>query len=308
MIITQQYIIILVISLILTVITLAIDKHKALRNTAALILVILIIWLCVINFAATLTLLVLFTGIISLIDLLFFHRRRLLRGKPQPLIVEYARSFFFVLLLVWVIRSFIVQPYRVPSGSLQPTIKPGDFLAVNQFAYGVRFPVLNSKFINTGEPKRGDIVLFYSPPNPSIIFIKRLIGLPGDVVAYKNKVLYINGKEMKQTALGSTIDDEPALGPIPEEHIPVLLKTEDLDGVKHEIYVMPSGGMDRDFEMTIPSGTYFMMGDNRDNSDDSRVWGVVPEENLIGKPFGIWFSWDSLNHRVRWDRIPMAVK
>ncbi|HVV67880.1 MAG TPA: signal peptidase I [Gammaproteobacteria bacterium] len=260
------------------------------------------------NFPATLTALVVGCGIIALIDMLFFRRKRLSAKQKQSVIVENARSFFWVLLLVWVIRSFLIQPYRVPTGSLQPTVAPGDFLVVNQFAYGLRFPVGNTKIVPIAEPKRGDIVLFYAPPDPSIVFVKRLVGLPGDHIQYKDKVLYINGKAMPQQFVSEAVDDEPA-GINPEEHIPVALKTENLMGVKHSIYVRPiDEGLTQDVDVVVPPGNYFMMGDNRDNSDDSRTWGFVPEQNLIGKAFGIWMSWDAINHRVRWNRIGKAVK
>ncbi len=320
MIITKQYLLIIILAIIIMLFTWFIDspwltqryppKHfKSLSTAGSILLVLLIIWLCVMNFPATLTALVAGCGLIALIDILFFRRKRLKAGYKESVIVENARSFFWVLLLVWVIRSFIIQPYRVPSGSLQPTVEPGDFLVVNQFAYGLHFPVTNDKLVSIGEPKRGDIVLFYAPPNPSIVFVKRLVGLPGDHVKYQDKVLYINGKEMAQQDMGNTVDDEPPLGGNPEEHIPVSLKKENLDGVVHSIYVMPPDtGLTANVDVIVPPGNYFMMGDNRDNSDDSRTWGTVPEKNLIGKAFRIWMSWDSLNHRVRWNRIGMAVR
>lgn len=319
MIITSNYILILILAVFLTLFAWGLDApsmasrvgpggFKRIRNLAALLLVILIVWLCVINFPVTLTALVVGTGLISLIDLCFFRRKRLILKREQPLIVENARSFFVVLLLVWIVRSFIIQPYRVPTGSLQPTVQPGDFLVVNQYAYGLRFPVGNREFLPVGKPKRGEIALFYFPPNPSLVFVKRVIGVPGDRVEYRDKVLYVNGKEMKQIALDSTVDDEPAVGGNPEQHIPVEVKEEDLDGVKHRIFINQGMGLGDDFDVTVPPGHYFMMGDNRDNSDDSRMWGFVPDANLIGKAFGIWMSWDAIHHRIRWDRIGMAVK
>lgn len=319
MIITKEYIWILILTVFLTLLTWLIDApriteqyppnhFRRLRKTGLWLVTLLIIWLCVLNFPATLTALVIGCGLIAGIDWLLFRKKRLAKERPQPVIVEQARSFFWVLLIVWVIRSFIVQPYRVPSGSLQPTVMPGDFLVVNQFAYGLRFPVTNDKLVPIGKPQRGDIVLFYAPPDPSIVFVKRLIGLPGDHIQYRNKVLYINGKEMTQEKIKDTMDDEPRIGNNPEEHIPVEQKEENLDGLKHMIYVMPVGeGMTGDVDVVVPPGQYFMMGDNRDNSDDSRVWGFVPEHNLIGKAFGIWMSWDALNHRIRWSRIGKSL-
>jgi len=250
------------------------------------------------DFPLYLTLGVLIAGVISLMDRLVWAPKRKTKGSKQPLVVEYARSFFPVLLVVWIIRSFIVQPYRVPTGSLEPTVMPGDFIAVNQFAYGLKFPVLNTKFISTGEPKRGDIALFYWPVNTKIIFVKRVIGLPGDQVEYKNKTLTINGKTMPQHFLREDFSIEPG-----EKPVVVELKTEDLSGVKHKIFVKPMGGLDQDVSVKVPKGMYFVMGDNRDASEDSRAWGFVPEHNLIGKAFYVWMSWDPIKHNIRWNRI-----
>lgn len=318
MIITTQYILLFSLAIFLTVFAWFIDANwikkrygadhfKSLRTVAIWLLVILIIWLCVLNFPVTLTTLVFACGLIVLIDQLFIRRR--VSAYQQPVIVENARSFFWVLLVVWVIRSFIIQPYRVPTGSLQPTVKPGDFILVNQYAYGLHFPIGNAKFLNVGEPKRGDIVLFYAPPNPSIVLVKRVVGLPGDHVEYRNKVLYINGKEMPQTLLGKAIDDEPAMGAMPEEHIPVDVKEENLDGVIHKIFIASdTPGLNEDIDVQVPPDHYFMMGDNRDNSDDSRTWGFAPAHYLIGKAILTWMSWDAIKNEIRWDRIGQVVK
>lgn len=323
MIITSQFLILLACAILLTITALCVDtaffmRHfgapsvKFLRVLLAILLILVIVSMGAENFPATLTLLVIGTGIIALFDRLFFHRKRVAENRRRGLIVENCYAFFGVLLLVWVIRSFIIQPYRVPTGSLQPTVEPGDFLVVNQFAYGLRFPVTNQQLVAVGKPQRGDIILFYWPSNPSIVFVKRLIGLPGDHVEYRNKVLYVNGQEMTQTALGETIDDEPAMYPNPEEHIPVMMKEENLAGIKHRIYMIGDNRLQnmsaQDFSVTVPPGHYFMMGDNRDNSDDSRSWGFVPDNYLIGKAFGIWMSWDAIAHRPRWNRIGLAVK
>lgn len=250
-----------------------------------------------IDFPLILTVAVLLSGFISLLDILFFSKRRLAKGQVKPgKIVEYSRSFFPVLLLVLVIRSFIVQPFRVPTGSLEPTIAPGDFIAVNQFAYGLRLPVTNTKIVNIGEPKTGQVAVFRWPQDTSIDFVKRVIGVPGDHIEYKNKVLYVNGKQATQTYIGPAIDSEP------EGDIPVQQYTEDLNGVKHLININPNAPT-IDFDITVPAGEYFMMGDNRDDSADSRMWGYVPEANLIGKGFIVWMNWNSQTHRVNWQRI-----
>ncbi len=185
---------------------------------------------------------------------------------------------------------------------------PGDFIAVNQFAYGLKFPIGNFKLIPVGEPKRGDIVLFHYPPNPKVIYVKRLIGEPGDHIVYKNKVLYINGKKQPQKLLGHDFD----YGNGPGQTAPVDVYEEKLDGKWHKIFRRPDSTDGNfpmqsdalgDFSYTVPKGEYFMMGDNRDNSADSRYFGAVPEKNIIGKAFGVWMSWDPVHHRIRWDRI-----
>lgn len=255
-----------------------------------------------IDFPFVLTMLVIISGIIALIDILFFAKKRKISGKKQPIIFEYARSFFPILLLVWGIRSFLVQPYRVPTGSLEPTVLPGDFIVVNQFSYGLRLPVLNKKLVSIGEPKTGDIVLFRWPPNPSTIYVKRVIGVPGDHVIYKNKVLTINGKVMSQESLGSAFDFEPGDPPIPSQ-----LKEENLNGIKHKILLSNQDRKAPVYDIVVPKNMYFMVGDNRDDSGDSRMWGFVPEANLVGKAFGIWMSWDSDKSTVRWQRIGTPI-
>lgn len=247
------------------------------------------------SFSFYLTLAVIITGVISLLDKCYYRKRR--TGKTSPL-VDYARAFFPILLVVWVMRSFLFQPYRVPTGSLEPTIMPGDFIAVEQFAYGLRMPVLNEKVVKIEEPKRGDIALFHWPVNPKIVFVKRVIGLPGDHIVYKNKTLYINGIKVKQKFLHKT-NDEGTLG-YPRL---VYVKQENLLGNVHNIYVEPDADQAGEYKKIVPPGHYFMMGDNRDNSDDSRQWGFVPERNLIGKACVVWMSWDALHRKVRWDRM-----
>lgn len=255
------------------------------------------------DFPLILTSIVLITGIISLLDVAFLAKKRLASGKEQPRVIEYARSFFPVLLVVLLIRSFIVQPYRVPTGSLEPTVLPGDFIIVNQFAYGLRLPVINTKIVNIGEPKTGDIALFHWPKDPRILFVKRVIGTPGDHIVYKNKALTINDKVMSQKDLGMVLDDEYSVS------YPVELKEEQLpNNLTHKIFIHKDSNLDDGFDITVPEGNYFMLGDNRDNSGDSRIWGFMPEENLVGKALGVWMSWDSKNNRIRWERIGKAVK
>ena len=312
--ITATYILTLIPLLIVVGLTLAFEPShfegksyqgsmKILRNIALAVLVLFIILLSYQEFPLTLSLAVIIMGVISLIDKIWFDKKRKAANKTIPVITEYSRSLFLVLLLVWVIRSFLVQPYRVPTGSLEPTIEPGDLIAVNQFAYGLRLPVLRKKIVSIGDPKVGDIVLFHWPPHPLTLFVKRLIGVPGDHIIYKNKILYINGKEMPQKLISKALDVEPG-----EQPKPVELKEEDLMGVHHKIYVRKTGGETADFNITVPKGMYYMMGDNRDDSDDSRAWGFVPARDLVGKAFIVWMSWDPFKHRIRWDRIGTWIK
>lgn len=251
-----------------------------------------------IDFPFILTMAVIVVGVIALADVLVFANRRVAINETKvPYIIEFSRSFFIPLLLVWIIRSFIVQPYRVPTGSLEPTVLPGDFIVVKQFSYGLRLPIFNTKIVKVGEPKRGDIALFHYPVDPKVTFVKRVIGLPGDHIVYKNNILYVNGKEMKQKYIGKGVDIEQ--GGITSE---VDQYIEDLDGVKHSIFLKPSASS-IETDVKVPEGHYFMIGDNRNESLDSRYWGFVPDIMLVGKAFGIWMSWDSINNSIRWNRL-----
>jgi len=243
-----------------------------------------------------LTLLALISGGIALVDILYLSKKRRSSHKKQPIIIEYARSFFPVFLLVLLIRSFIIQPYRVPTGSLAPTILPGDFVVVSQYAYGLRLPVLNKKVFDIGEPKRGDIVLFRFPDDLTI-YIKRVVGLPGDHIVYRDKILTVNNDIAWQVPLGMELDVEDGFS------VPVQLRMEHLGSVIHKIFIRPGYQEWESIDLIVPPRSYFMMGDNRDNSGDSRKRGFVPEENLIGKAFGVWMSWDSEKYGIRWRRI-----
>lgn len=183
-----------------------------------------------------------------------------------------------------------------------PTLLVGDFILVNKYAYGVRLPVINTKIIGISEPSRGDVVVFRYPKDPSTDYIKRVIGLPGDRISYIKKQLYINGKAMPvedkeiYQGVGSGIGMSGA-------HV----KQETLDNVQHDILV-DRRRQNINNEFIVPEGHYFVMGDNRDNSNDSRYWGTVPEENLVGKAFLIWMNWDSANGGISWDRIGNSIK
>ncbi len=216
--------------------------------------------------------------------------------EKEPLLVEYARSFFPVVLVVLLLRSFLVEPFRIPSGSMMPTLLVGDFILVNKFTYGVRLPVLNTKVIELGEPERGDIVVFRFPKQPSVDYIKRVIGLPGDRIGYFGKKIYVNGQVVNQTPISRYQGVGQGASMTGAEYL-----EEDLTGVKHSILISPGVPTVEDV-FVVPQGHYFVMGDNRDNSNDSRYWGFVPEANLVGKAFFIWMNWDWENNGIAFDR------
>jgi signal peptidase I len=255
------------------------------------------------NFELILFYAVVISGLIALFDRFFLAKKRQLAGNTKlPILSDYAYSFFPVLLLVFLLRSFLYEPFRIPSGSLKPTLDIGDFILVNKFDYGIRLPVLHKKIYPIGELKRGDIVVFRFPANPSIDFIKRVIGLPGDRISYINKTLYINGQKAPQELVKNTSDiDDNGI------KIDVTEKQENLAGIKHAIYQMQDHPNDNMADITVPPGMYFVMGDNRDNSGDSRYWGFVPDENIIGKAIYVWMSWDGFKNRIRWQRIGKPI-
>lgn len=255
------------------------------------------------NFELILFYLVVISGVIALFDVIFLAKKRKQKNiQKLPVIIDYARSFFPVLLAVFLLRSFLYEPFRIPSGSLEPTLLTGDFILVNKFDYGVRLPVTHQKIVKSDEPKRGDIIVFRWPPNPSVLFIKRVIGVPGDHIDYVNKTLYINGKLIPQTFDKNTTNIDEA-----GDTLQVVQKQEDLLGVKHDIFQIPDRSSMDFHNIIVPPNMYFAMGDNRDNSADSRFWGFVPEENIVGKAVLSWLSWDSVNHSIRWNRIGKVI-
>ncbi len=246
------------------------------------------------------------SGLIWLVDAVAFKPKRAKVTPPgetvaEPKLVEYARSFFPILLIVCVLRSFIAEPFRIPSGSMKPTLLEGDFILVNKFNYGIRLPLLGTKVIKMGEPKRGDILVFRFPKDTSIDFIKRVVGVPGDKIKYENKTLYINGKPMEQESLGQAYDTDLRGLSYKVKHF-----KENLEARPHSIYVHEGNGPTME-EITVPAGMYFVMGDNRDSSEDSRRWGFVPENLILGKAFFIWMSWDGLSKDIRWQRIGHVI-
>ena len=251
------------------------------------------------DFSAIMVLLVAVSGAIWALDamLLAPKRRAQYAGAatagddavdqpPPPIVVDYARSFFPIFLIVLILRSFIVEPFRIPSGSMIPTLLVGDFILVNKFQYGIRLPVLNTKIIEMGEPDYGDVVVFRYPRDPSTPFIKRVVGRAGDKIVYRDRRLFVNGEEIPRQQMGTFVGIKSAA-----HHTGAQLFSEELPDRKHEI-LLTNGGHSQTFEGTVPSGHYFVLGDNRDNSRDSRYWGYVPDENLVGRAFMIWMNWD----------------
>ncbi len=251
-----------------------------------------------IDFALVLVLLTGFTGIFVLLDYVFFKKRRAQSVQNyrsevgdkidwdvvrvlerEPSWIEYPKSFFPVFLIVLLLRSFLVEPYTIPSGSMLPTLEVGDFILVNKFVYGLRLPVAGTKIIPIDNPRRGDVMVFRYPEKPSVSYIKRVVGLPGDLISYKHKVLKVNGVEVNTELLAE----------LPPQMPQQRLVREQLDDASHEILVSLSTDIGSG-EWAVPQNHYFVMGDNRDNSRDSRFWGFVPDQNLVGRAFAVWMN------------------
>lgn len=221
----------------------------------------------------------------------------------QPWWLEYSASFFPVILLVFVLRSFVVEPFKIPSGSMVPTLLVGDFILVNKYDYGIRLPILNTKIIDDKTPKRGDVVVFRYPKDESVDYIKRVVGLPGDTVAYQNKKLTINGQPVPETEMPDYFDEESiryakqyseTLGGqtnriLNNPAVPPFIVGADTYPFRDNCTYNSAGVICK-----VPPGHYFMMGDNRDNSADSRYWGFVPDQNLVGRAFFVWMNFSNL--------------
>ena len=254
------------------------------------------------NFALFLLILLVVTGGVWALDLALLRNRRAHDAK-QPWWVEYSISFFPVILIVFLLRSFLVEPFKIPSSSMVPTLLVGDFILVNKYTYGIRLPVVNRKIVELGRPDRGDVMVFRFPEDPSLDYIKRVIGVPGDRVEYRNKRLSINGKPLPLRQVDDYLSKERMQ--FSRRYI------ETVNGAGHEILLdddapaafMPTRAFPHagncnynssGLACTVPPGHYFVMGDNRDNSSDSRVWGFVPDENIVGKAFFIWLNLNEL--------------
>jgi signal peptidase I len=235
-----------------------------------------------INFPLVLTLLVFISGFSVIIARIRFCSTE--RSQKILKFFAYIGSFFPVLIFVFILRSFIFEPFQIPSGSMIPTLKIGDYILVNKFSYGLRLPVIRSKFFDVGNPKRGDVMVF-TPPHDKRYFIKRVIGLPGDKISIKNNIIYINDIEMEYTVISDT-----------KENPNYVIERESLDEIDHLVRKKKTASkLGKDYNITIPTGQYFMVGDNRDNSSDSRVWGPVPETNIVGKAILVWMHWRSIS-------------
>ena len=234
-----------------------------------------------IDFPLILVILTFATAIIWVLDKFYLAKNRA-EDEPVPAWIENTGSFFPILFVVLILRSFLYEPFQIPSASMVPTLKIGDFILVNKYTYGLRLPVTGTKILGINEPSRGDVMVFF-PPNDDRYFIKRVIGLPGDKVQVVNNALFVNGRKMEQTLLPQELGEEPGYQVV----------EENLDGVNHKMrkYKFPNQ-LGRLGNWEVPQGHYFMMGDNRDNSSDSRVWGPVPEKNIVGKAVAVWMHWD----------------
>ncbi|NPA72293.1 MAG: signal peptidase I [Gammaproteobacteria bacterium] len=255
------------------------------------------------SFELILVMITAITGVITYIDRIIWRPKRLkaVVEAKEPLLVEYARSLFPVFLVVLILRSFIIEPFRIPSGSMYPTLQIGDFIAVNKFAYGVKLPVLQTTIIPVSDPERGDVVVFKYPNDPAVDYIKRVVGLPGDEITYIGRTIFINGKAVKAKLIGKYQGSNSGAvmngAAVVKEFFP--------NETTHEVLLdMDKSSLDMQ-TVTVPEGHYFMMGDNRDHSNDSRFWGFVPEKNLKGKAFGIWMNWDN---GVNFNRIGQGIQ
>jgi len=261
------------------------------------------------SFALFLLLLLVVTGAVWLLDKYVLRKRRA-AGAKEPWWVEYSVSFFPVILIVFVLRSFLFEPFKIPSTSMVPTLLVGDFILVTKFTYGIRLPVANVKILDLNAPQRGDVMVFRYPEDTSLDYIKRVVGVPGDRIEYRGKRLWINGTEVPVRRLDDYLSRErmqfsrryaEKLGDREHE----ILIEEEAPAYYPQTRSFPHAGNcnynTQGLVCTVPQGHYFMMGDNRDNSSDSRVWGFVPDRNIVGKAFFIWLNLNELGRFGRFN-------
>ena len=266
------------------------------------------------NFPLIMLIALVLTGAVWLFDIYALKPKRTAEAK-EPLLVEYARSFFPVILAVFLLRSFLVEPFKIPSGSMMSTLLVGDFILVNKYTYGIRLPVANKKIIEIGQPQRGEVMVFRFPKDPSLDYIKRVVGVPGDKIAYRDKQLTINGKPVKMERQGEYNYVKSGLNYVAAtqfletlgEHVHETLVQSDAPTIRfNDVDAFPlrqnCDYNETGFTCTVPEGHYFMMGDNRDDSNDSRYWGFVPDRNIVGRAFMIWWNFDNFK------RIGLSIK
>ncbi len=274
----------------------------AIALIAALVLGVVLVFKGVIGLPLLLLVATLVTGAIWLWDKLVLSKKRQ-KDEERTSGIEYSVSLFPVILLVFLLRSFLVEPFRIPSGSMMPTLLAGDFILVNKYTYGIRLPVLDKKVIEINNPRHGDVMVFHFPEDPSVDYIKRVVGLPGDLIEYKDKRLVVNGQPLSYRENGTFSFEAGGLN-----FVTSIVYREKLGEIEHDTMVIPgiAGFMkeqlksfpnqgnctynDEGFACRVPEGHYFMMGDNRDGSNDSRYWGFVPDGNIVGKAFFIWMN------------------
>lgn len=247
------------------------------------------------DFELLLVLVTLAAGVVVLLDRLLWRAARD-PAAELPVVVDYSRALFPLLLIVVLLRSFLYEPFRIPSGSMIPTLRVGDFILVEKFSYGVRLPVVPWRLFPTGAPERGDVIVFRYPEDPSLRYIKRVVGLPGDHVSLRDGWLYLDGERVAVAEAGTYAG---------AQHRGATLYREELPGAPHELLRLPERPPLED-DFVVPEGHYYVLGDNRDSSNDSRRWGPVPESHLVGEALVVWFSWGP-GSDPDWDRIGLSI-
>lgn len=255
------------------------------------------------NFELILVIVTAVTGMIYFVDKMVWKpkRDRSVTEEKEPILVEYSRSLFPVFIIVLILRSFVLEPFRIPSGSMYPTLEIGDFIVVNKFAYGVKLPVLQTKILPVSLPERGDVIVFKFPQDPNVDYIKRVIGLPGDEISYIGRVLFVNGQAVKHELLGAY--NGQGSGKMMDGAS--FISETNIDDKAYQVLLDKDKSSSDLNSLVVPEGQYFVMGDNRDHSNDSRFWGFVPESHIKGQAFAIWMNWDD---GVHFNRIMRGIR